>query len=104
MAPDHCRPSGPTATVPAAALVERRVHLAHPDDVDPAWNPRRPELSFAADAVSLLMPYAEPYFVRTVRRAVPELEPALARTATAFCAQEARHHGEHRRLQRPHGP
>lgn len=98
MAPTTSSRRGSASTTSAPELVERRVHLAHPDDVDPAWNPRRPELSFAADAVSLLMPYAEPYFVRTVRRAVPELDPALARTATAFCAQEARHHGEHRRF------
>ncbi len=104
MAPTTAGRSGPTATVPAAALVERRVHLAHPDDVDPAWNPRRPELSFAADAVSLLMPYAEPYFVRTVRRAVPELDPPLARTATAFCAPGGAPPRRAPPAQRPHGP
>ena len=44
------------------------------------------------------MPYAEPYFVRTVRAALPDLDPGLRATAAAFCAQEARHHGEHRRF------
>jgi hypothetical protein len=44
------------------------------------------------------MPYAEPYFVRTVRAALPELAPELRDTAGAFCAQESRHHGEHRRF------
>ena len=83
---------------PPTHLVERRVRLAHPDDVDPAWNRSRPELAFAVDAVSLLMPYAEPYFVRTVRRAIAELDPDLGATAAAFCAQEARHHAEHRRF------
>ena len=39
------------------------------DEVDPAWNHRFPELAFAVDGVSILMPYAEPYFVRSVRRA-----------------------------------
>ncbi len=48
-------------------LAERRVRLAHGDEVDPAWNERRPELAFAVNAVSLLMPYAEPYFVHAVR-------------------------------------
>jgi uncharacterized protein len=81
-----------------ADLTQRRVRLAHADEVDPAWNARRPELAFAVNAVSLLMPYAEPYFVRTVRGATGELEPALRETATAFCAQEARHHAEHRRF------
>ncbi len=81
-----------------AALVARRVRLDHPDGLDPAWNPRFPELAFAADGVSLLMPYAEPYFVRTIRSVLPELEPGLRDTAAAFCAQEARHHAEHRRF------
>jgi len=74
------------------------VHLRHADHLDPAWNPRYPELAYAVDGVSLLMPYAEPYFVRTVRAAIPDLEPELADTAAAFCRQEARHHGEHRRF------
>ena len=90
--------TGVDVTGGPGALVERRVRLAHPEHLDAAWNPRHPELAFAADAVSLIMPYAEPYFVHAVRRALPELEPDLRDTATAFCAQEARHHGEHRRF------
>ncbi|MCD9623711.1 metal-dependent hydrolase [Rhabdothermincola salaria] len=79
-------------------LTERRVRLAHGDEVDPAWNARRPELAFAVNAVSLLMPYAEPYFVRAVRGVAHDLDEPLRSTAVAFCAQEARHHGEHRRF------
>lgn len=80
------------------ALTERRVRLAHAEEIDPAWNARRPELAFAVNAVSLLMPYAEPYFVRTVRGVTDELDEPLRSTAVAFCAQEARHHAEHRRF------
>jgi predicted metal-dependent hydrolase len=83
-------------------LVDRRVRLAHAEQVDPAWNPRFPELSYAADAISLILPYGEPYIVRTTRRAVPELEAAghtaLAAEARALATQEARHHAEHRRF------
>nr|WP_249420059.1 metal-dependent hydrolase [Rhabdothermincola salaria] len=79
-------------------MTERRVRLAHGDEVDPAWNARRPELAFAVNAVSLLMPYAEPYFVRAVRGVAHDLDEPLRSTAVAFCAQEARHHGEHRRF------
>ena len=74
------------------------MHFALPDDITPGWNPTRPELSYAMDAVSLLMPYAEPYFVATVRSAIPLLEPELATTTRAFCTQEARHHAQHRRF------
>jgi predicted metal-dependent hydrolase len=87
---------------PVTALVERRVRLAHADRVDPAWNPRHPELAYAADGVSLILPYGEPYIVRTIRRAVAELEAAghgeLAADARLLAAQEARHHAEHRRF------
>jgi predicted metal-dependent hydrolase len=79
-------------------LGERRARFAPTSVPDPAWNPRYPELAYAVDGVSLLMPYAEPYFVRTVRATLPELEPELSATAAAFCRQEARHHGEHRRF------
>jgi predicted metal-dependent hydrolase len=68
------------------------------EGVEAAWNPRHPELAFAVDGVSLLMPYAEPYFVRTVRAALPDLDPALRTTASAFCAQESAHHHQHRRF------
>ena len=78
------------APVPATGLHERRIRLRHPDGLDPAWNPRYPELAFSVDAVSLLMPYAEPYFVRTVRAALPDLDPDLRATAD--------------RLLRPGGP
>lgn len=76
----------------------RNPGLTHVEGLDPAWNPRYPELAFSVDAVSLLMPYAEPYFVRSVRAALPDLEPDLRATAAEFCAQEARHHREHRRF------
>jgi predicted metal-dependent hydrolase len=71
--------------------------LGH-DEVDPAWNRRYPELAFAVDGVSLLMPYAEPYFVRTVRAALPDLEPGLRAEASTFCAQETSHQRQHRRF------
>lgn len=74
------------------------MHFAFPEDIVPGWNPSRPELSYATDAVSLLLPYAEPYFVATVRSAIPQLEPDLAATTRAFCTQEARHHAQHRRF------
>ena len=82
----------------ATALRDRHPRFHHPDRLDPAWNPRHPELAFAVDGVSLLMPYAEPYFVRTVRASLGELGPDLRATAVAFCAQESRHQAEHRRF------
>lgn len=85
----------------SSRLAPRRVRFQWPDDLDPVWTRRVPELAIAANAVSLLMPHAEPYIVSTVRRAVDELEltdPDLAAEAHAYAAQEAQHHGQHRRF------
>ena len=82
-------------------LTARRVRFHWPDDLDPAWTPRVPELAVAANAVSLLMPHAEPYVVASVRAAVDDLEvtdPDLAAEAHAYVAQEAGHHAQHRRF------
>ncbi|CAN5820165.1 metal-dependent hydrolase [soil metagenome] len=79
----------------------RRVRFHWPDDFDPMWTPRVPELAVAANSVSLLMPHAEPYVVASVRSAVDGLQatdPDLAAEAHAYVRQEAQHHGQHRRF------
>lgn len=58
-------------------------------------------MAAAANAVSLLMPHAEPYVVASVRGAVGHLQitdPDLAADAHAYAVQEAQHHGQHRQL------
>ncbi len=75
---------------------KRRVAFEFPDDLQAAWNPSNREFSYAANAVSLLMPYAEPYFVRSALDAVPDLDPALAERTRAYAHQEAQHHRQHR--------
>jgi predicted metal-dependent hydrolase len=79
-------------------LPTRRVRFAYPDDLGPAWNPRRPEFAFAANSVSLIMPHAEPYFVRVTRAALPRLDEPLRTEAEAYVRQEAQHHAQHRRF------
>ncbi|MBX3313572.1 MAG: metal-dependent hydrolase [Actinobacteria bacterium] len=83
-----------TSTLPPI----RRVRFAWPEEVDPRWTPNVPELALAANAVSLMMPHVEPYFVATVRAAAADIDdPDLAARARAYAAQEAQHHGQHRR-------
>ena len=81
-------------------LPRRKVDIGYPDDLDPAWNRRHPEYAYAANSVSLIMPYAEPYFVKSVRAALPELEgdPALRAQTEDFLLQESGHHAQHRRF------
>jgi uncharacterized protein len=79
-------------------LMVRPDRFEFPADLDPVWNRRRPELSCAANALSLLMPYAEPYVIRSTRRAMDRLEGAVRTEASAYIAQEAGHHAQHRRF------
>ena len=79
----------------------RRVRFFWPEDQDPIWTRREPELAIAANAVSLLMPHAEPYVVASVRGNLDDLrdsDPDLASRASAYATQEAQHHGQHRRF------
>jgi predicted metal-dependent hydrolase len=84
-----------------AVLPHRRVRFAFPADLDPVWTPKLPELAIAANAVSLLMPHAEPYAVASVRSALADgmvTDPDLAAAASGYAQQEAQHHGQHRRF------
>lgn len=78
-------------------LLVRRVRFTWADDFDPIWT-ARPELAIAADAVSLLMPFVEPYVVDSVSDAVDDLDDSLAVEARSFVRQERQHHAQHRRF------
>jgi len=80
------------------ALPRRRVRFEYPDDLDPGWNRRFPEFAYAANSISLLMPYAEPYFVGSVRKALPDLDPDLEAQTLDYLFQEQQHHRQHRRF------
>ena len=84
--------------VTASGLTPRRPSFPFDDGLVAAWNPRLPEFAFAANSVSLLMPYAEPYFVRSVRAVLPELDGDLRAQAEDYVRQEASHHAQHRRF------
>jgi predicted metal-dependent hydrolase len=77
-------------------LPVRDLGFEFPDDLPVAWHPTIPELSFAANSISLLMPYVEPYFVRSVRAALPDLDEPLRTRTEAYIKQELAHHVQHR--------
>ena len=79
-------------------LPVRKITFEYSDDMDPAWNRRFPEFAFAANSVSLLMPYAEPYFVKSVRSALPQLDSSVTARTEDYLRQELQHHVQHRRL------
>jgi len=61
------------------------------------WHPDLPEFAAGANAISLLMPHAEPYVIRSVRGAVLGIDDVdVCDRARAWAAQEANHHRVHR--------
>ncbi len=81
-------------------VTARRIEFAYPPDMGPVWTPAKPEFSCAANAVSLMMPVMEPYFVRSIAAALPDLDEPLRSETEAYLAQEAQHHRQHRRFNR----
>ena len=51
-----------------------------------------------ANAVSMMMPHAEPYVVGAIRKTLPSLDPDLADETARYLAQEQQHHRQHRRF------
>lgn len=90
--------TGQMAVAPRSELPTRKVALEYPEGTDPAWNRRFPEFAAAANSISLLMPYAEPYFVHSVRKALPHLDDDLQERTAQFLRQETSHHKQHRRF------
>lgn len=78
----------------------RRVAFEYPEDMSPVWTPAAPEFSCAANSVSLMMPTVEPYFVRSIRKALPDLGGRLKEETELYLFQEAQHHGQHLRFNR----
>ncbi|MEI7591860.1 MAG: metal-dependent hydrolase [Actinomycetes bacterium] len=79
-------------------LAVRKIAFEYPADLDPAWNRQFPEFAFAANSVSLLMPYAEPYFVKAVRSALGQIDPTIKSRTEDYLRQELQHHVQHRRF------
>src|SRR5215468_11230379 len=85
-------------TKPAGDIVVRKVDF----DFQPSAVPRRwlhddLFLSLFNDALSLLFPEGERFFVESVKRYKPEIDdPDLLERVAAFCGQEAMHGTQHR--------
>ena len=77
----------------------RQVQFEYPDDFRAMWHPYKPEFAAACNALSLGMPYGEPYVIASVRKVIDDLEdPELAARARAYLTQERNHYRQHRRL------
>ena len=83
-----------TSTIPI-----RKMKLEWPAEMDPVFVRGEPEESYLNIALSLLLPYLEPYLIRTMRAARPHVtDPKLADDLDRFVAQEGQHYRQHRRF------
>lgn len=83
------------------ALSVRKVDLDFAD-TEIHWNPSQPEYSQLLNAISSMLPYLEPFLIRTVRGVREVLPPTgheeLRRDIALFIAQEGRHYKLHARF------
>jgi uncharacterized protein len=76
----------------------RTIPFEFADDIAPVWNPAMPEWSHMVNGASLAMPYLEPFLIKNLREALPQIDDAdLRDDVRAFVGQEAQHYTNHRR-------
>ena len=77
-------------------ITVRQMPFEFPDEIESAFIPGEPELSFRLIAGSLLLPYLEPYLIRSMRAAKDKVtDPDVLEGLESFCAQEAQHYRMH---------
>jgi uncharacterized protein len=85
--------------VSEGAITARRIDFNLPARLDPIVLPGRPEESYVFVGISLLLPYLEPYLIRTMRAARARItDPALIADLDLFNAQEGQHYRQHIRF------
>jgi predicted metal-dependent hydrolase len=88
----------PHVASPVEQPIPRRIPFEFPDDLNPVWHPTDPEFSAMVNGASLVMPYLEPFLIRTMREALPQVDDAaVAESGRAFNTQEQHHYQAHRR-------
>lgn len=93
-----CTDAAGSGAPASSDLTIRRITFEYPNSAYLCWTPSMPELSAAANSVSLMMPFVEPYVVRSVQAVINELDDNLAEVARDFTRQELQHHVQHQRL------
>lgn len=67
-----------------------------PSDIDPVVVAGNPESSFSIIGLSLLLPYLEPYLIRTMKEAKKQIsDPKLIDDLERFNKQEGQHYRQH---------
>lgn len=80
-------------------ITVRRMAFPFPEGLDPVVLEGYPEESCVLVGLSLLLPYLEPYLIRTMREAKKRVtDPALLAELDLFNAQEGQHYRQHVRF------
>jgi predicted metal-dependent hydrolase len=80
-------------------IVVRQIDFDFPDDIDPVVVAGNPEESYLMIGLSLLLPYLEPYLIRTMKEAKKQVTDAkLIDDLERFSAQEGQHYRQHMRF------
>lgn len=80
------------------AITVRKMGFEFPADLELIFIRGEPLLSYTFLGTWMLLPYLEPYLIRTMREALPRIDSAQLRAdVQGFCAQEGQHYREHAR-------
>jgi predicted metal-dependent hydrolase len=83
-------------TLDMDTITIRQMPFEFPADVDPVFIEGDPEQSFRTIAGSLLLPYLEPYLIRSMKAAKKHVsDPQLLDDLKRFSAQEGQHYRAH---------
>jgi predicted metal-dependent hydrolase len=77
-------------------IVVRQMDFDFPADIDPVVVAGDPQQSYMMIGLSLLLPYLEPYLIRTMKEAKKQIsDPELIDDLERFSAQEGQHYRQH---------
>ncbi|BFM14114.1 metal-dependent hydrolase [Maricurvus nonylphenolicus] len=88
-----------TKTTDKPDMIVRKMPFEFPNDIDPHWNPDKPEWSHMVNGTSLAMPFLEPYLIRTMRKSLPLIDSGtLKEDVKLYIGQEGQHFQQHRKF------
>ena len=77
-------------------ITVRRMNFGFPEAIDPVILPGQPEESFVYMGISAILPYLEPYLIRSMKSASGEIrDPVLKEQVRRFIGQEGQHYRQH---------
>jgi len=89
----------------SSQVTVRKLKFEYPDNFDACWTKHRPEFSCVANSISLLMPYMEPYVVKSVANYLPQIidlenqsDQSQTQIVRNYLAQETQHHIQHKKF------